>query len=127
MNATVLARHYARLTPEERFRLILAAEARGDEVERGRLAVAGQRIALSMPDYAPFIHAFDEMALVVFIELLDLAASYEGWLHHAEEDEYLFRDDDAAPEPLTPNTGCKPERPPIWERSHRLALATGFL
>jgi len=36
-----LARHYDNLTPEERFRLILAAGARGDKVEQDRLVNSG--------------------------------------------------------------------------------------
>jgi len=32
MNANAVAKHYGILTPEERFRLILAASGRGDEL-----------------------------------------------------------------------------------------------
>ncbi len=41
MNANAVARHYALLTPEERFQLILAAGARGDDAEQDRLIRAG--------------------------------------------------------------------------------------
>lgn len=34
MNANAVAKHYAILTAEERFRLILAASGRGDAAER---------------------------------------------------------------------------------------------
>jgi hypothetical protein len=44
IDTKTLARHYANLTPEERFRLILAAGSRGDEAERDRLVSTGQRI-----------------------------------------------------------------------------------
>ena len=37
---------------------------------------AGGRITLSMPDHAPYAHAFDELALLIFIELLEEAAGY---------------------------------------------------
>ena len=38
MTINTLARHYDRLGAEERFRLILAAGARGDEAEQDRLS-----------------------------------------------------------------------------------------
>src|SRR3954454_11305960 len=74
MNANSLAKNYDRLTAEERFRLILAASERGDEAERERLANAGQRIRLSMPDHVPYAEAFEDLALLTFIELAEDAA-----------------------------------------------------
>jgi hypothetical protein len=65
VNANAVARHYSNLTAEERFRLILAAGASGDEAERDRLVSAGQRITLSVQDHAPYAHAFDELAFLV--------------------------------------------------------------
>ena len=44
MNANAIAKNYSRLTPEERFHLILAASGRGDEAERDRLLHARMRI-----------------------------------------------------------------------------------
>jgi len=90
MNTNALAKHYERLTPKERFCLILAAGARGDEVEQQRLQHAGQRLTLSMPDYSPWAHAFNELAWIVFLEILEEAAR-----HH---DAFLrWRDADLAP------------------------------
>lgn len=74
MNVNALARNYGRLTAEERFRLILAAGGRGDEAERDRLAQAGGRLTLSVPDHAPYGHAFEELVLLTYIELLEEAA-----------------------------------------------------
>ena len=91
MNAKGVARYYDNLTPEERFRLILAAGARGDRAEQDRLANAGQRISLSMPDHSPYAHAFDELALLIFIELLDGAANYFEAFGLADD----FDDDEA--------------------------------
>jgi hypothetical protein len=76
MNGDGIAKHYDRLAPEERFRLILAAGARGDGAEQGRLRRAGRTITLSMPEHAPHAHAFDELARLCFIELLEEAARY---------------------------------------------------
>ena len=88
MNAKSLVKHYSQLTPVERFRLILAAGARGDEAEQDRLVNAGQRITLAMQDHAPYGDAFSELALLVFIELLEEAARYEEafvWADDARE------------------------------------------
>ena len=40
-----LARHYDNLTPQGRFRLILAAGSRGDQAERDRLVIGAARDA----------------------------------------------------------------------------------
>jgi hypothetical protein len=76
MNANALAKHYDRLTPEERFRLILAASGRGDAAERQRLANAAPRVGFSMPDHSPYGHAFYDLAVFTFIELVEEAACY---------------------------------------------------
>ena len=76
MTDMALKKHYAELTPEERFRLIYAAGAREDSVEQERLAQSAEKIGLSMPDYAPASHAFSELSLLIYIELLDQAALY---------------------------------------------------
>src|SRR5262249_54167319 len=98
MNANTVARHYDRLTPEERFRLILAAGARGDDAERDRLAKARGRITLSMQDYAPYAHAFDELALLVYIELLEEAARYFDASIREDDASDLFGGDDEGDE-----------------------------
>jgi hypothetical protein len=103
MNMGSLARQYDKLTPEERFRLILAAGLRGDKAEQGRLASAGKRITLSMPDHAPFAHAFSELTILAFLELLDEAAGYL---------ESFYRGDDDTT---------------IAERFFHLSLASGFM
>jgi hypothetical protein len=98
MNANAVAKNYGSLTPEERFRLILAASGRGDEAERDRLANAARRINLSTPDHAPFARAFDELALLTFIELVEDAARYFDALERADDDLALFGDSDEAEE-----------------------------
>src|SRR5688572_10020205 len=94
MNASSIARHYGSLTPEERFRLIFAAGASGDEAERDRLVRAGGRITLSMQDHAPYAHAFDELALLVFLELLEEAARYLDALTRADDVDEFFGGDE---------------------------------
>jgi hypothetical protein len=88
----VLARHYSSLTPEERFRLILAAGARGDKAEQDRLVNSGQRISLSVQDHAPYAHAFDELARLAFLELLEEAAHYLDLFARAGRDRDVLGD-----------------------------------
>jgi hypothetical protein len=85
VNTKTLANHYAQLTAEERFRLIVAASDRGDEAERNRLSNASKRITFSNVDYAPFAQALKELAFLIFLELVEGAAMYrktfERWYH----------------------------------------------
>jgi hypothetical protein len=64
MNTNGIAKHYAQLTPEERFRLIMAASDRGDEAETERLTNAAKPVAFSKPDHAPYAHAFEDVLLM---------------------------------------------------------------
>jgi hypothetical protein len=95
MNANAVVKNYGSLTPEERFRLILAASGRGDEAERDRLARAGRRITLSMPDHSPYGHAFQELALLTFVELLEDAARYHDANERSSDALDFFGDDEA--------------------------------
>jgi hypothetical protein len=136
MNANALARNYAVLTPEERFRLILAANTRGDEAERDRLVSAGGRITLSMPAHAPYAHAFNELATLIFLELLEEAARYLEALDRADFGDDGAKGDgaevggemgdaeteEAAAEVEAEGNGRSPA-----ERSWGLALAAGFM
>ena len=94
MNSKSLARRYSNLTPEERFRLILAAGGRGDDSERERLADSAGRITLSMRDFSPYANAFDQLTLLVFIELLEEAAGYFDAFRRADEARDVFGEDD---------------------------------
>jgi hypothetical protein len=142
MSDKALAKSYDSLTPEERFRLILAAGARGDKEEQNRLISAGRRIMLSLPDHTPYALAFNELALQVFIELLDEATRYleafdqiddtcaipdnDDEVEHSAETEDSEHDaakTQAEAEPAEGDYGKKP----IWERFLDLALACGFL
>jgi hypothetical protein len=127
VNANAVARHYARLTPEERFRLILAAGGRGDEAEQNRLKEAGTQVELSLPDHAPYAHAFDKLSLLVFIDLMEDGAHYL---------EAFVLDSVGAdiPEAEVGNegVGAKPRsssahQEHVWERRLDLALALGFV
>jgi hypothetical protein len=89
-----VARHYENLRPQERFRLILAAGARGDKVEQDRLVNSGGRIAVSRQDHAPYAHAFEELAFLVFIEFLEEAARYVEAFAHADGGQDILGDDE---------------------------------
>src|SRR4051794_36058820 len=93
MTANAVAKHYPLLTPEERFKLILAAGSRGDEAEQSRLIASAKRLTLSMPDYSPFANAFSDVAWITFAELLDAAGEYlelfrgsDSWPFDADDD-----------------------------------------
>jgi hypothetical protein len=83
MNLNGLVKHYATLTPEERFRLIVAANDRGDEAESQRLISAAKRCTFSNMDYSPYAHALQELSMLIFLELLEYAAecddAHEQW------------------------------------------------
>lgn len=83
MSAKSLASVYTHLSAEERFRLIVAAGDRGDEAEQKRLANASKRITFSNLDYSPFARALQELAILAFVELVELAAevhdAFDGW------------------------------------------------
>jgi hypothetical protein len=76
MKANTLTRHYAILSPEERFRLIAAAGARGDRAEQKRLDHSGLRVGLDLPEHTPYAHAFNELSLLVIMELVEAATVY---------------------------------------------------
>ena len=83
MNTGSLARHYDRLTPEERFRLILAASGRGDEAERDRLGRAAPRITLGLQEHWPYAQAFTELSWLIFIELAENATRFRDAVESA--------------------------------------------
>jgi hypothetical protein len=140
-----LARHYGNLTPDERFRLIVAAGARGDKLEQDRLVRAGQRITLSVQDHAPYAHALNELALLVYLELLEDAAHYldlfactrdarnvvdtEEVDADEEEQAETSNADEKESEAKTAADAAEDvvEELSPWERSLDLALAAGFV
>ncbi|MBX7166855.1 MAG: hypothetical protein K1X74_11045 [Pirellulales bacterium] len=97
MSLKAVANHYPLLTPKERFQLIFAAGDRGDQPEQKRLCNSARSIHLAMPDHSPWAHAYDELALTMFLELLEDAAEHRDALHRwVEEDESRgSRQDDA--------------------------------
>jgi hypothetical protein len=76
VNTKGLARHYDKLTPQERLHLVLAANARGDEVECSRLKMAGRDVHLHVPDTWGLANALKETAEWHYMEVLALAAAY---------------------------------------------------
>jgi hypothetical protein len=140
MNANAVTKHYGSLTPQERFRLILAASGRGDEAERDRLTNAGGRITLSMPVHAPYAQAFNELSLMTFIELLEEAASYQEAFAIANDTRNTFCDDEAEGEEESDDSAAEEnpkadERPaqedavkePVCVRALDVAFAAGYM
>ena len=135
MNTKTLANHYSQLTPEERFRLIMAAADRGDETEQQRLRDTGQRLTLSMPAHAPYAHAFQEVLLMTYLELLEDAALYHEH-HELAAKERLASIEAAkaskrmkAPTPRTKDQAPKEDAVefPTWHRYGRIAYGVGYL
>jgi hypothetical protein len=128
MNPTTLSKNYDNLTPEERFRLTLAASGRGDEAERDRIARAGARLVLSFPGHHPYGQAFDELTLLVYIELLDAAAFLEvAWYRADAFDPFGEGPDDGA-DPKAQRAGehrCK--KSSQSKRLTDIALAASYI
>jgi hypothetical protein len=126
-----LANNYKSLTPEERYRLILAASGRGDVAERERLIRAGGRINLSVQDHAPYARALHDLDTMVFLELLEEAARYQdafNELHCCDQED----DDEVEEKPdEDPNAETKEEDLDgdwaVWHRYFDLALASGYV
>lgn len=82
------ATSYKTFTPEERFRLVLAARGRNDEAEEELLIGSSPLIHVRMRDIFPHLMAFQSVAMLAFVELLDHAANVEGaWLAAESADE----------------------------------------
>jgi hypothetical protein len=144
MKANLLAKDYNALTPEERFRLILAADGRGDEAEADRLMRSGKRVIWSMPDHAPYAQTFAELAPLMFIELLEDSAHYLDAYTHIEAFAQLeiARDGNQDPknqaeegeeagkstnEKNNSRSGADDARKrPALQRAHDLAWAAGY-
>ncbi len=92
MNTNALAKHYDKLAPRERLPLILAASARGDAVERERLARSAPRVGYTLPDHFGLAQAFEELSTLHLLELVELAAQYLRLLALAdcEDGEQMF-------------------------------------
>src|SRR5438045_2493974 len=138
MKAPPLAKNYKCLTPEERFRLILAASGRGDEAERNQLVRTGGRIHLSMQDHAPYAQAFDDLALLFFIDLLEEAARYQECLDFVADARDAFDADEAEEESDdgAEETDAQAEEghvqedaseEPVCFRALDIALAAGYM
>jgi hypothetical protein len=134
MKAPPLAKNYKCLTPEERFRLIMAAAGRRDEAERDRLIRAGGRITLSMPDHAPFVDALNALAMHVFIDLLEEAARYHDAFDRLDSAEREDDDDDEVKPEGEPGSKADEDSEDdtdgdwdVWHRYFDLALASGYM
>lgn len=93
MNTKALSNCYDTLTARERLPLILAATARGDEVERDRLVRSAPRVVYSVSNYMGLADAFDTVRMFHLLELLATAADYllTYWLADTDDDEFSRR------------------------------------
>jgi hypothetical protein len=88
MNTSQLAKMYNRLTAKERLPLILAAEKRGDDIERQRLESSAPLGVRCCPDYIFRAQVVHLLALTYVNEQLDLLANYwhSNWRLTAEDE-----------------------------------------
>jgi hypothetical protein len=76
MSAKSLGRHYDALTPWEQLPLLVAAAARGDAQELGRLRRSAPLVAYRAADYLGALEALEEVCTAYLLRQLDLAALY---------------------------------------------------
>jgi hypothetical protein len=85
MNTQMLARYYDRLSPRERFPLIVAARSRGDEAEAQGLIRSAPTTLPKVVHYRGLAEAMGELSLLHLCQLLHLAAlpgqAELRWLH----------------------------------------------
>jgi hypothetical protein len=92
-----------------------------------------------MQDHAPYAHAFDELALLTFVELLEEAASYQEAFAIADDTRDTFDADEAEEEESddgAEETGAPADKgsaqkdaseEPVCFRAFDLALASGYM
>ena len=124
MTAKSIGQQYKLLTPEERFRLILAASGRGDDAECERLVQASDRITLRMPDYSPYSHALQDVSLMIFIELLTETGRYLESMALADQEFLPKGEDPAVYDDDEPETS---ELEFANERRLQMGLASGYV
>ena len=80
MNKNHVRSSYHLLQPEERFRLVLAAQGRKDESEENALHKSAAKSTFEILCHIPFLHAFEKIGLVMFIEITEDAAFFRDCL-----------------------------------------------
>lgn len=123
MNKHRLNPLYDRIQPQERFRLIYAASARDDMAEYYRLIDAAPRKRVSVPDYFGASRAFDEVSMLIFIELVDDARAYVESRERADDfyEDELVRQLEAARLELPIEVPGSP-----WRRAHDIRRASAY-
>jgi hypothetical protein len=92
MNPATLARHYDALTAWERLPLLIAAEARADEVESDRLTRSAPKQVWQAPDYWSLLEGLEGLAKLYLLYQLDGATFFWQLLGALEQGE-RFHDD----------------------------------
>jgi hypothetical protein len=87
MKAAGLTRHYPTLTEAERLALLLAAQARGDDIEADRLLSTAPRVAYRVPHTFGRLLALHEVMSYHRMQHLDLAATFLWTFAMADADD----------------------------------------
>ncbi|MFO0938297.1 MAG: hypothetical protein U0798_17465 [Gemmataceae bacterium] len=80
MTFSTLHKKYRQLTPQERFKLIDAAQVRDDQPEIERLSRSGQMVDICIRDYQPYAMAFQDVCMTAFMEAANLAGFYRDMM-----------------------------------------------
>jgi len=86
MNINAITKHYDKLTINERFALMNAANYRGDENDRAALIRSAPRKVWSMPNTSGLIDAFDMAASWHIMGMLHKQANYYFLLSVVDDD-----------------------------------------
>lgn len=79
-----LAKNYDKLSPSERFALIVAATARDDEVERATLVSSAPKLGFRVVDFYGLANAFERLAMAHVLDALNLGCILL-WVSHLGE------------------------------------------
>jgi len=89
MNNNKLAKGYDKLSPQERFSLIIAAESRGDEQERAALMDTAPKVGFRVVDYYGLADGFHKLALAHLVDLLSMG-NLILWASYLDGDEQTW-------------------------------------
>jgi hypothetical protein len=110
MNTNGVAKYYGALSAEERFRMLLAASARGDELEIDRLHRSAKRLHFSVHDTTGYLLGTSEAIMWLMTQRLKLALCMTETLFHAAEMDWYRprrkKNDDTEMADRTHKTAC---------------------
>jgi hypothetical protein len=86
-----IKKHYDKLTARERFVLVVAADARGDQAERAALLASAPKVTFRFPHIKGISDGFDILTEYHIMQQLGTAGSFWMLIYLTEGDEYPRR------------------------------------